>query len=163
MNQATKDAPLPAPLQPLAYGDIVLRLDRIVPADPLRDFVPYYHFRILRGDGTDVGHINFRVGDTEHIRLFAGHVGFQIAEPYRGHGYAGEACRAIAPLVQSLYESVVITCDPSNAASRRTIEKLGATFLDEIAATVDASGHHIQHIKRRYIWTPEPDSATTTE
>jgi tagatose 1,6-diphosphate aldolase len=163
VNQATEHAILPAPPEPLSYGDVVLRLDRIVPADPSRNFVPYYHFRILRGDGTDVGHINFRVGDTEHIRLFAGHVGFQVAESHRGHGYAGQACRAIAPLVRSLYESVLITCDPSNAASRRTIEKLGATLLDEVATTVDASGHPVQHTKRRYIWTPETEAATTSD
>jgi tagatose 1,6-diphosphate aldolase len=163
VNQTAEDAILPPPPQSLANGDVVLRLDRIVPGDPSRNYVPYYHFRIIRGDGTDVGHINFRVGDTEHIRRFAGHIGFQIAEPHRGHGYAGQACRAIMPLLRTLYESVLITCDPSNAASRRTIEKLGATLLDEIATTVDSSGQHFQHTKRRYIWTPGADSATTAE
>jgi tagatose 1,6-diphosphate aldolase len=163
VNQTIEDAILAAPHEPLAYGDVVLRLDRIVPGDPSRNYVPYYHFRILRLDGTDVGHINFRVGDTEHIRRFAGHIGFQIAELHRGHRYAGQACRAIAPLLRTIYKSVLITCDPSNAASRHTIEKLGAAFLDEIATTVDSSGQHIQHIKRRYIWTPEPGTATTAE
>ena len=45
--------------------------------------VPYYHFRIIDVDGTDVGHINFRVGDTEHVRVSAGHIGFEIADVFR--------------------------------------------------------------------------------
>ena len=52
----------------LAFCNVRLRFSRIVPGDARDDFVPYYHFRILTLDDTDVGHINFRVGDTEHVR-----------------------------------------------------------------------------------------------
>src|SRR5208283_132500 len=98
-----------------------------------RGFVPYYHFRILVADGTDVGHINFRVGATEHVRLCAGHVGFEITGTFRGRGFALQACRALAPFVRSFYESVTLTSDPDNFASIRTIEQLGARFMDEAA------------------------------
>jgi len=106
-------------------------------------------------DGLDVGHINFRVGDTEHVRICAGHIGFEITETFRGHGYALQACRAIAPFVRSIYRSVTITCDPDNPASRRTIERLGAEFIDEVVVrSSDPREEPTLRIKRRYRWTP---------
>ena len=106
---------------------------RIVPGELSCGFVPYYHFRILVAQGAKVGHINFRVGDTEHVRLCGGHIGYEVSEAFRGHSYALQACRALAPFVRSFYEAVVITCDPDNLASMRTIERLGARFIDEVA------------------------------
>jgi predicted acetyltransferase len=139
----------------LSFGEVTLRFDKIMPGDASRGFVPYYHFRILVAGGQDVGHVNFRVGDTEHVRVTAGHIGFTILEPFRGHGYALQACRAIAPFVRSIYDAVTITCDPDNHASRRTIERLGASFVDEVS--VPPHDPHYQRgsrSKRRYRWIP---------
>ncbi len=139
----------------LAFGDVRLHFRHIVPGDATRGIVPYYHFRILADDKVDVGHINFRVGDTEHVRLFAGHIGFGIGEAFRGRGLALQACRAIAPFVRTIYDAVVITCDPDNCASIRTIEKLGASLIEEIVVP-----SHVSQIaqglrtKRRYRWNP---------
>jgi len=74
--------------------------------------------------------------------ICAGHIGFEIAEPFRGRGLSLWACRAIAPFVRSVYESVTITCDPDNLASRGIIERLGAVFVDEVA--VPAHDPHYQ-------------------
>jgi predicted acetyltransferase len=146
---------LPVPSEALTSGEVTLRFVRMVPGDPSRDFVPYYHFRIVAADGSDVGHINFRVGDTEHVRFFAGHIGFQILEPFRGHRHALHACHAIAPLVRTLYETVIITCDPDNVASMRTIERLGASFIDEVTApSHGAPDARVSWRKRRYSWSP---------
>ena len=145
---------LPAPPETLVYGEVALKFSRIVPGEPRAGLVPYYHFRIVAG-GSDVGHINFRVGETEHVQVSAGHIGFQIAETFRGHGYAFQACRAIAPWVRSVYEVVTITCDPDNLASRKTIERLGALLVDEVP--VPGADPHYQRgsrVKRRYRWTP---------
>jgi predicted acetyltransferase len=157
MSASERETPLPIPPKGLAFGNITLRFVRVVPGEPLRGFVPAFHFRIVSRIGLDVGHINFRVGDTEHVRLCAGHIGFEIAELFRGNGYALQACRAVAPFVRSIYPSVLITCDPDNVASRRTIERLGAAFVDEI--TVPAKDPHYlrnsrSRTKRRYRWTP---------
>jgi len=146
---------LPIPPNDLAFGKVRLRFDRILPGEPERDFVPYYHFRIVTVDGIDVGHINFRVGETEHVRLCAGHVGFEIAPATRGHGYALQACHAIAPFVRDVSGAVIITCDPDNTASKRTIERLNATFVDEI--DVPPHDPHYQRGSRRklrYTWKP---------
>jgi|SRR5437667_3668105 len=149
------DDKLPAPPETLSSGEVSLRFVRIVPGEPPRGFVPFYKFRIMTVGGSDVGHINFRIGDNEHVRVCAGHIGFEIDERFRGHGYAFQACRALAPFVRSFYEAVIITCDPDNHASRRTIERLGARFMDEVAVPPDDP--HYQRgsrRKRRYTWTP---------
>jgi len=148
-------APLRPPLEDLRSGDVSLRLERIVPGDAAQGHVPYYHFRVLDSTGNDVGHINFRVGDTDHIRNFAGHIGFRIEERSRGHGYARQACNALAPLVRNVYESVLITCDVDNAPSQRTIERLGATLIDQIQVPAnDPSDATALKWKRRYSWKP---------
>jgi len=155
MGASLKGDTLPVPPEGLSSGEIVLRFTRVVAGVPSRGFVPYFHFRIVARDGSDVGHINFRVGDTEHVRVCAGHVGFEIAESFRGHGYALQACRAIAPFIRSIYPSVTITCDSDNAASRCTIERLGAEFIDEVVVPgPDPDEDPTPRIKRRYRWTP---------
>lgn len=146
---------LPAPPGVLSYGDVVIRFDQIEEGDPAQGHVPYYHFRIMAAEDQDVGHINFRVGHTDHVEWFAGHVGFRVHPAFRGRGFAGQACRALAPFVRSLFDTVIITCDPDNTASRKTIEGLGARFIEEIHVSV--SGHRSAeepHIKRRYRWSP---------
>ena len=146
---------LPVPPKTLSAGGVTLRFVSLVPGAASRGLVPYYHLRILAADGSDVGHINFRVGDTEHVRICAGHIGFEVLERFRGHGYALQACRAIAPFVRSVRDAVIMTCDPDNQASMRTIEGLGATFIDEVA--VPPHDPHYQRgsrTKRRYRWTP---------
>ena len=154
MTAALTEELLPVPPESLSAGDVTLRFARLVPGESARGFVPYFHFRIFAGN-SEVGHITFRVGDTEHVRVCAGHIGFEIAESFRGHGYALQACRAIAPFVGSVYTAITITCDPDNLPSRQTIERLGATFEDEVA--VPAHDPHFQRgsrTKRRYRWTP---------
>ncbi len=148
-------AHLPPAPETLSSGNVTLRFVRIMPGDTSRGFVPWYHLRIVTPDGSDAGHINFRVGDTEHVRLAAGHIGFEVHELFRGHGYALQACRALAPFVRSVSGSITVTCDPDNIASRRTLEKLGATFIDEV--DVPRGDPHYERGSRRklrYRWTP---------
>ena len=146
---------LQPPSETFSFGHVRLHFVRVIPGDPSRDFVPAYHFRILVADGSDVGYINFRVSDTEHVRICAGHIGFEIREQFRGHGYALQACRAIAPFVRSVAGTVTITCDPDNVASMRTIERLGASFIDEVPVPVnDPHYRRGSRFKRRYRWTP---------
>lgn len=153
MVRALTTETLPPPPAGLASGQVQLRFVQIFPGDAPRGFVPYYHFRILIAGNLDVGHINFRVGDTAHVRQCAGHIGYEIAEPFRGYGFARQACEALAPFVRSFYPVVTITCDPDNHASKRTIEGLGATYLDEVSIPLDDS-HNERHsrVKSRYRW-----------
>jgi len=147
-----------APLTPpdnLSFGDVRLRFVHVVPGDSSKGFVPAYHFRILNVGASDVGHINFRIGNTERVHICAGHIGFEILEEFRGHGYARQACCAIAPFVRSVYRGVTITCDPDNFASIKTIERLGARFIDEVPVPSHEPAYlRGSRMKRRYEWIP---------
>lgn len=125
-----------------------------MPGDDQRGLVPYYHHRILVASA-DVGHINFKVGDTDHVRLYAGHVGYEIKPVYRGHGYAGKSCRALIPLVKRHYDNVILTADADNLAAVRTIEQLGACFEAEtLVPPTDPQYQRGFRLKRRYRWNP---------
>ncbi|MGH8149494.1 MAG: GNAT family N-acetyltransferase [Steroidobacteraceae bacterium] len=80
-------------------------------------------------------------------------IGFEISERSRGHGYARQACLALAPFIRTFYKSVAITCDPDNMASRRILERLGAEFVDEVAVP-SRDPHYLRgsRAKRRYLW-----------
>ena len=149
---------LPQPTTDLRFGDVTLALHEIKPppGDSGQGFVPYYHFRIILREGSDAGYINFRVGDTRHITLCAGHIGFELREEFRGWGYAFQACRALETFVRTIYSSVILTCNPTNVASRRTIERLGAEFLEEIDVPVDDPMYSKGTRKKlRYRWALE--------
>lgn len=144
----------------LSYGKVNIVFDQLTEGDVVRGFAPGYHFKILNRDSIEVGHFNFRVGDSEHVRLAAGHIGYEILEEHRGHGYAGDACLAaaswLAEVAQKVSQKILITTDPDNIASIRTIERIGATFLDEVDVP-EGDPHYLRGSfrKRRYMWKPE--------
>jgi predicted acetyltransferase len=146
---------LPAPPPSTAFEDIRVDFVSNTEGDPQRGFVPGYHFRILNSAGMDVGHVNFRVGDTEHVRLAAGHIGFEILEEHRGNRYASKACLALASWIATFKEHVLITVDPDNLASIRTIQRIGGVLLDEVDVP-RGDPHYLRGSlrKRRYQWNP---------
>lgn len=154
MTELLRTESLPEPPADLAFGDVCLRFERLAAADLKRGFVPCYSFRILAGRN-EVGHINLRIGDNEHIRLYAGHIGYEVLEAFRGHRYAYQACLALAPFVREFYDSVIITADPDNHPSLRTIQRLGAEFINEIPVPRnDPNFGRGSRAKRRFRWTP---------
>jgi predicted acetyltransferase len=139
----------------LSFGEVRLRFLLAMAGRPEHKLVPYYSFRIVHADGEDIGHLNLRVGDGDHVTFYAGHVGYSVVEPYRGHGYAEQACRALAPFARTIEPALVLTCDPDNDASRRTIEKLGARYLDRVVVPEDDPQYHGgSRYKLRYEWRP---------
>lgn len=134
---------------------ISVRYEKTFPGDDSQGLVPFYHFKIFNLADNIVGHINFRVGDTPHVRIAAGHIGYEISPEHRGHGYALAACKAIAPFVRRHYEQVVLTVDPLNGSSIRIIEHLGAKFLDEVEVPADDPAYAKgARRKKRYHWAP---------
>ena len=87
-------------------------------------------FRSICVGGAAVGKIGIRIGDNFHT-YYNGHIGYEVDEPYRGHGYARRACRlALTVARHHGMKSLYITCDEDNMASARTIEGLGAKLLE---------------------------------
>lgn len=139
----------------LECGPIRLRFDGIVRLNSLPELVPFYHFEISTEDRGIVGHINFRVGDTRHIRLCVGHIGYQLEPKHRGQAFSYYACLALSPFILRHYDDVILTTDPENSASIRTIERLGARFLEQIVVPKDDPAYlGGARLKRRYTWMP---------
>ena len=117
------------------------------------ELVPFYHFKMTDTEGNAVGHLNFRIGDTSHVRHVAGHIGYFVEPAARGRGYAYKACRAATPFVKLFYHRVILTAETDAAASIATIEKLGATYLDACdVPETDPSYVRGARRKRRYLW-----------
>ena len=97
-----------------------------------------YHFwmRVERrsfGDITIAGTLGLRVGRSPDLEMYLGHVGYHVYPPARGRRYAERACRLILPLARAHgMQTLWITCNPENYASRRTCERLGATLVDVV-------------------------------
>jgi predicted acetyltransferase len=81
--------------------------------------------------GEELGGINLRIGFSEHMERYAGHIGYHVHPEHRGHRFAARSVRLLLPLAHSHGLDVLwITCDPENAASRRTAELAGAEFVE---------------------------------
>ena len=126
--------------QPFTDGEIeVVLKDREVPPDDKRGHVPAYEFTVrLTGNQIPVGRVNLRIGNTEHVKKYGGHIGYGIQERYRGHHYAAKACELIKPVaLDHGLQTLWITCNPDNQPSRRTCEILGCELVEIVELPED--------------------------
>ncbi len=109
-------------------GEISLVCTEKQPAIPEKNYVPGYNFEIRR-KGEKAGEIRLRIGFTDGL-YYAGHIGYEVEEAFRGHSYAAKACKLLVPLIKRHgFKQVLISNDPENWASRRTCEKVGAHLV----------------------------------
>lgn len=127
------------PTDDLGDGVIKLRCAWRMERDPIRKYAPAYRFDILRAvDGERVGTCALKLGN-EELLTWAGNIGYEVFEPFRGQGLAARACRLLFGLAQRHgMPRATITCDPSNTASLRTAENAGAVY----ERTVDIPPDH---------------------
>lgn len=112
----------------LGFGAVRLACVEKRPGDMILGYVPAYYFE-MRVDGNRVGAVSLRVGYSKSL-YFTGQIGYAVDAPHRGNGYAGDACRALIPLMlKHGMIKVLITNNTDNLASRRVCEKLGAKFI----------------------------------
>jgi predicted acetyltransferase len=121
----------------LRHGDLELRLANYSVHSFHR--VPTYFFRMMSiARAEEIGAINLRIGSTPHIERYAGHIGYGVHPAHRGHHYAARSLRLLVPFARSLsIDPLWITCDPENAASRRSLEIAGAEFMEIVAVPDD--------------------------
>jgi len=110
----------------------VLHLAAKQPADLTKGWVPYYVFHIMCAKtGPRAGEIHLRAGNTEHLRLYGGHVAYGIHPEFRGNHFAARALRLLMPLARRHgLPELWITCNPENVASRRTCVLAGAELIE---------------------------------
>jgi len=121
-------------LKPLVDGELELVLTKRRSANPKRSVVPAYIFDMrLPGKRRPIGRIDLRVGDTEMIVKYGGHIGYRVDERYRGRHFAARSIRLLIPLAKRHHlVPLWITCNPDNMASRRTCEIAGGVWVDTV-------------------------------
>ena len=143
----------------LSDGVLDMTVEAEEPADPVKGYVPCYRFKVARhGDPQKVGEVRLRVGSSQATPslMTSGHIGYEINEDARGHGFAARACVLIGEVaVAHGLRPVLITCDPTNLASKRTCERIGAVLV----GTYDVPPDHPMYLKGRrtvlrYEWRP---------
>ena len=113
-------------------------------ADAVVGTVPAYHFWMMLRHGPGswsdpprlriAGAVSLRVGHNVKIEQFYGHLGYHVYPAVQGCRYAYRACNLLLPLARAhRMQHLWMTCDPSNLASRRTIERLGGAYVETVA------------------------------
>lgn len=121
----------------LKTDEIELRLEKTLPGDPEKGWVPSYKFNICSLRGEIMGFCDLRVGYTPNL-YYAGNIGYTIYEKYRGHHYAAKACFLLFELARKHgMEQVIITCNPDNIASAKTCERVGGELLETVELPMD--------------------------
>lgn len=93
-------------------------------------FVPATHFWAV-ADEQYVGRISIRHELNDALRAFGGHIGYDTVPSVRGRGVATEMLRQALPVARSLgLTEVLLTCDDTNAASIRVIERNGGVLRE---------------------------------
>jgi tagatose 1,6-diphosphate aldolase len=139
----------------LSDDEIELVVIETTSADEKKGYVPAYMFDIrLAGKSDSVGRIHLRIGSTPRLIMYAGHIGYGIGEPYRGHGYAAKACRLIKPVaLDHGLKTLWITCNPDNIPSRRTCEIIGGELVEIVDLPEDSDMYQDgERQKCRYRW-----------
>ena len=95
--------------------------------------IPFYYYDIyLNQIDKPIGKISIRIGHNQHS-YYNGNIGYEVDEPYRGHGYAAQAVKMVLDVARFHQMSeLIIACSEDNFPSRRVIEKLKATHLDTL-------------------------------
>lgn len=96
---------------------------------PLTSWVKDVYYAIMLNH-IKVGECDLRIGMNEEI-YYAGQVGYRIYFPYRGNGYAYQACLLLFEKAKEEYgmRQLYITCSPENIASDKTLQKLHGKLL----------------------------------
>lgn len=106
--------------------------------EPENGDLPFYWWDIvLKSENKAVGKISLRLGESYHS-YYNGNIGYEIDEEYRGHHYAFLACQMVLEIAKKHgLKKLTLACDYDNAASYKTIERLGGVLLEEVVPPTD--------------------------
>lgn len=116
--------PFTSGLRAGTFADYVQMLQR-EETDPPAPLVRGTTF-FLEDNGRLLGAVNIRHTLNERLLLEGGHIGYGVRPGARGRGLAAVMVRLTFPFLRELgITGALITCDDGNAASAKTIERLG--------------------------------------
>lgn len=116
----------------LVDGDLELIPVNKTLGNPSRGDAPTYQFKmVITGGDEEIGRIDLRLGNSEWIVMYLGHIGYRVATKYRGNRYAARATQLLLPLARKNgFNTLWITCNPDNVASRKTCELAGGELIE---------------------------------
>jgi predicted acetyltransferase len=84
-------------------------------------------------DDEFLGRIAVRHELTDGLRIFGGHIGYDVRPTARRAGHAMSMLRAVLPRARSLgvTPSALLTCDTTNLVSRKVIEANGGVLAEQ--------------------------------
>ena len=130
----------------LSDGEITLRISQKYQGDD--ELLPFYYYDIFVDD-TAVGKISIRIGNNYHS-YYNGNIGYEIDKEYRGSNYAYKASKLVLQVAKAHNMSeLILTCDESNIASYKTIEKLGAELIEIVKPAKDYFAYREDMEKQR--------------
>ena len=92
----------------------------------------YVYGIYLKKEARLIGFCDLRLGD-QNALAYLGNIGYSIFQLYRGHNYAYMASTLLLELASYLeVDSLIITVNPDNIPSIKTIEKLGAQYIKRV-------------------------------
>lgn len=137
----------------ISTDEITLKISQKHQGDD--ELLPFYYYDILVDD-TTVGKISIRIGRNYHS-YYNGNIGYEIDEDYHGNNYAYKACKIVLQVAKAHgMTELILTCDESNIASYKTIEKLGAELIEIVKPPDDYFAYREnmekQRIYKLHIW-----------
>ena len=116
--------------------------------------MPRYGFSIFHiKDNADIGVIYFAV-DNSRRQYLRGHLSYGVSPAYKGNNYATKACKLIKQVALAHgFKRLFIGSGFDNIASRKTIEKLGATpvTINDVPDEEILQYHKTENIDM-YVW-----------
>lgn len=102
---------------------------------------------VRKSDDKVVAMIQIRHYFNEYLEKYAGNIGYSTRPSERRRGYAKESLRLALPYCKKLgLDKVLISCEPDNTGSRRTILSSGGVYestVHEPAADIDLERYWI--------------------
>ena len=87
--------------------------------------------------GVIVGRCSVRHSLNENLKIRGGHIGYAVAPRFRRQGYGNALFRAGLAHLKVGVTNAMMTCTPSNMASKMMIESAGGVFEREFFDDVD--------------------------
>ena len=90
------------------------------------------YFYVREDDNKIIGMINIRLALNDKLRKEGGHIGYSVRPTERNKGYATEILNFGVEICNNRdISEVLVSCDKSNLASAKVIQKCGGIFKDE--------------------------------
>lgn len=130
----------------ISGGEIALKISQKYDGDD--ELLPFYYYDIYVKD-TAVGKISIRIGNNYHS-YYNGNIGYEVDKLHRGNNYAYKACKLVLQVAKAHgMNELILTCDESNIASYKTIEKLGSDLIEIVKPPKDYFAYRENMEKQR--------------